>query len=193
MHHISLVNKAHDIIRNHLYPGAVAVDATVGNGYDTLFLLRHIAPSGRVFGFDVQQKALVSTRSKIGEKELTDCLTLFHSSHAFIKELIPKQHHGNISACMFNLGYLPGSDKTIITQEESTVAALTAARNILSSSGIMTVVAYPGHFGGDQETKEVKNWCDQLNTVHFNVTTIYSTEHNDSAPRLFVIMKLNTS
>jgi len=67
---------------------------------------------------------------------------------------------------------------------------LTVAARILAVEGIITLLAYPGHQGGDLETGQVKNWCEQLDTRQFEVSTIYSTEHKDSAPRLFVIRKL---
>jgi hypothetical protein len=91
---------------------------------------------------------------------------------------------------MFNLGYLPGGDKSVITLTDSTLTALTIASRILSPNGIITLLAYPGHQGGDQETDQVKNWCEQLNPDQFYVSIIYSAEHKESAPRLFVIRKM---
>jgi hypothetical protein len=190
MQRISLVNLAHNLIRDTLNPGDIAIDATVGNGYDTLFLVEQIMPSGRVYGFDIQQAALDATRVKFRNTSLSsECLTLFHGSHAAMAEKIPVQHQGRISACMFNLGYLPGSDKSIITETESTITALTIAVRILSNRGIITVLAYPGHRGGVQETEQVSRWCEQLAGDRFKVNTIYSAEDKVSAPRLFVIRK----
>lgn len=191
MKRISLVNTAHDLIRDILHPGDIAIDATVGNGHDTLFLAEQIAPSGRVYGFDIQQAAIDSTREKFRQTQLSDCLTLLHASHADMNEKIPAHHHGKIKAIMFNLGYLPGGNKSVITLTDSTLTALTVAARILTGNGIITLLAYPGHHGGDLETDQVKNWCEQLDTKQFAVSTIYSTEHKDSAPRLFVIRKLS--
>jgi hypothetical protein len=91
---------------------------------------------------------------------------------------------------MFNLGYLPGGDKSVITLTDSTLSALTTASRILADNGIITLLAYPGHEGGDQETDQVKKWCERLDTQQFKVSTVYSTERKDTAPRLFVIRKL---
>ncbi len=190
MKRISLVNVAHDLIRNILRPGDNAIDATVGNGHDTLFLAEQIAPSGHVYGFDIQQAAIDSTAEKFRQSPLSDGLTLIHASHADMGKKIPAPLHGNISAIMFNLGYLPGGDKSVITLTDSTLSALTAAARLLAVNGIITLLAYPGHQGGDLETDQVKNWCGQLDTKQFEVNTLYSTEHKDSAPRLFVIRKL---
>jgi predicted methyltransferase len=189
MQRISLVNVAHNLIRDVLHPGDIAVDATVGNGYDTLFLVEQVSPSGRVFGFDIQQTAIESTKEKFQQTHSPECLTLIHASHADMSDKIPAHYHGNIKAIMFNLGYLPGGDKSVITQTDSTVTALTIASRILSPSGIITVMAYPGHPGGDMETDQVKNWCEQLDNNQFRISIIYSSENKESAPRLFVILK----
>jgi predicted methyltransferase len=183
MQRISLVNVAHNLISEALGSGAIAIDATVGNGHDTAFLVNQVGPSGRVFGFDIQQSAIASTLMKAD----ADCLTLIQASHALMDEKIPKQHHGKISAIMFNLGYLPGGDKSIITQTASTLTALTVACRLLANGGIITVMAYPGHPGGDVETAQVNDWCVQLNPEQFVVRIFYSVGNRDSTPRLFVI------
>ncbi|MGZ8175341.1 MULTISPECIES: class I SAM-dependent methyltransferase [Methylobacter] len=190
MKRISLVNAAHDLIRDILHPGDIAIDATVGNGHDTVFLAEQVGPSGHVYGFDIQQAAIDSTLEKFRQAPSPECLTLIHASHADMAEKIPAHHHGKVRAIMFNLGYLPGGDKSVITLTDSTLTALTVAARILAVESIITLLAYPGHQGGDLETGQVKNWCEQLDTQQFEVSTIYSTEHKDSAPRLFVIRKL---
>ena len=151
MQRISLVNIAHNFIREVLRPGDIAIDATIGNGHDTVFLVEQVSPSGRVFGFDIQKAAIDSTWVKVesccrtGERARSNeplrpkCLTLIQASHADMAELIPTHYHGNISATMFNLGYLPGGDKSIITQIESTVMALNIANvtTINTTSGLL--------------------------------------------------------
>lgn len=189
MRRISLVNSAHDLIRPHLRKGGIAIDATVGNGFDTLFLLGQIQPSGRVFGFDIQQAALDSAADKAGQAGWLGCLTLMHESHVNIEKRIPAEFHGKIAACMFNLGYLPGSDKSVITETETTLTALNAAVRMLSPRGILTILAYPGHSGGAEEARQVGLWCSRLDPVQFSVTTVFSDEHKASAPRLFVVTK----
>lgn len=190
MKRISLVKEAHNLIRDNLHPGDIAIDATVGNGHDTLFLAEQVGTSGKVYGFDIQQAAIDSTRQKLRQARIPECLALIHASHADMAKKIPANCHGKISVIMFNLGYLPGGDKSVITQTDSTLTALNAASRILSPNGIITLLAYPGHQGGDRETDQVKHWCEQLNPDQFNVSTLYSTEHKESAPRLFVIRKL---
>jgi len=201
MPRISLVNVAHNFIKDVLRPGDIAIDATVGNGHDTVFLLEQVSPSGKVFGFDIQQAALDSTRAKVqshcrtGERVFRnvplrpECLTLIHASHKDMAEKVPRQYHGKINAIMFNLGYLPGGDKNIITQTESTLIAINIASHLLSSNGIITILAYPGHHGGDVETDQVKNFCSKLDKDQFEFSIVDSSEYKQSAPRLFVIQK----
>ncbi len=189
MQRISLVNTAHNLIKEVLHAGAIAIDATVGNGHDTLFLVEQVSPSGKVFGFDIQAAAVESTHQKCLQTPYPECLTLIHASHADMADRIPVHHHGTISVVMFNLGYLPGGDKAIITCTDSTITALQSASQLLSNQGIITIMAYPGHSGGDLETAQVKNWCEQLDAKQFKSRIIYSSENKASAPRLFVIQK----
>lgn len=186
---ISLVEKAHELIGARVESGAIAIDATVGNGYDTLFLLQRVAPNGKVYGFDIQQSALESARGRIGNSVLLNCLTLCHCSHARMEEIIPEPDHGLINAAMFNLGYLPGSDKTIATQTESTLAALSAASRLLSPQGIITIVAYPGHEGGAHETEQVRLWCEKLDSERFKIDLIEAKPNDCSAPKLFAVTR----
>jgi hypothetical protein len=190
MQRTSLLNTAHNFIKKVLHPGDIAIDATIGNGHDTLFLVEQVYPSGLVFGFDIQQIAIESTKEKMKQTNYPNCLALIHASHTEMYKTIPTHYHGNIKAIMFNLGYLPGGDKTIITATDSTITALNSSCHLLSSNGIITIIAYPGHSGGDLETVQVTNWCDQLDITQFEVHVIYSSTDKQSAPKLFVIHKL---
>jgi len=188
---ITLVNVAHELLAERLQPGDIAIDATVGNGYDTLFLAEQVGETGKVFGFDIQHAALQSTHEKCQQANLQDRVSLIQTSHADMAKHVPETQHGYISAIMFNLGYLPGGDKTVITQTDSTLSALAAAIQLLSPHGLITLLAYPGHQGGDQETEQVSRWCEQLDNQQFIFDTHYSNSESVSAPRLIVISKLN--
>ena len=190
MQRISLVNITHNLLKNKLLPGDIAIDATLGNGYDSLFLVEQVSPSGLVFGFDIQETAIESSRNKIQQTCHPECLMFIHGSHADMAVKIPLKYHGNISAIMFNLGYLPGGDKSVITNTNSTLIALKKARQLLAIDGIITVMAYPGHSGGDLEAKQIKDWCNQLDKIQFKVDIIFSSVDNKTAPILFVIQKL---
>lgn len=186
---MSLLKLAHQYIQNGLHSGDVAIDATIGNGHDTLFLAEQVGENGRVYGFDIQQAAIVATTEKLQHSQYLDRVTLMQASHADMAAHIPAHHHGHINACLFNLGYLPKGDKRIITQTRSTLSALNAACDILAPRGIMTILAYPGHAGGDDETARVQQWSEQLDDQHFSVDTFFSAIPSPSAPRLLVVQK----
>ncbi|MDD2761885.1 MAG: class I SAM-dependent methyltransferase [Methylomonas sp.] len=186
----SLSNAAHDIIREYLREGMAAIDATLGNGHDTAFLAQCVGLSGHVYGFDIQAQAVQATQARLQRQGLEGQTRLFQASHAEMPDLIPQVQHGRIQAVMFNLGYLPGGDKAVITRSESTLRALNAACGLLAVHGVMTVMAYPGHAGGDDETDAVERWAQVLDSAQFQHRIILSQHHRTGAPRLFVIRKL---
>ena len=187
---ISLVKLAHNLVKEHVKSGDIAVDATVGNGHDTAFLLDLVAPDGMVYGFDIQQTAIDRVRDRLQAHYSFDCLVLFQGDHAKIANYLPPECSGNIKAVMFNLGYLPGGDKTVITRTESTLSALSSATDLLSIEGIITVVAYPGHQYGDTETENVRDWCLNLDPIRFHVNLYETSPENRSAPKLYSVKKL---
>ncbi|MDX8129448.1 SAM-dependent methyltransferase [Methylomonas sp. LW13] len=186
---ISLLETAHHIVGSYLDPGDVAVDATVGNGHDTVFLAQSVGASGHVFGFDIQRQALINSFQRLLQLDLQRRVILRLASHADMLLHVPEQWRGRVRAVMFNLGYLPGADKTVITQIDSTLAALNAASGLLAPRAVITVLAYPGHAGGDLETQQLAAWSGQLDGTHFTSEVILSSHDKPSAPRLFVIRK----
>ncbi|WP_456445370.1 tRNA (mnm(5)s(2)U34)-methyltransferase [Thiolapillus sp.] len=151
-----LTQKAQCIVSEYLRPGGQAVDATAGNGHDTLFLARTLGPGGKVFAFDIQPQALAATATRLEEAGLSRRVTLVHRGHEHLENSVPPQSRQHIQAVMFNLGYLPGSDKTTITCRDNTLAALEQARRVLAPGGIISVLAYRGHAGGQEESLAVQ-------------------------------------
>ncbi|RCX20306.1 putative rRNA methylase [Fontibacillus phaseoli] len=163
---LSVLSFAHKLAGERLQPGDIAVDATAGTGTDTLFLSKACGPRGHVYAFDIQSKALSLTRTRL-EKETSGTLsavTLLQRSHAEMESALPLNIHGKLGAVMFNLGYLPadGADKAVITNTESTLKALNEAVRLLKPRGILTVVLYPGHPGGEEEAATVEAWTANL-------------------------------
>jgi predicted methyltransferase len=144
---------AHERWAKLLHPGAVAIDATVGNGHDTLALLNLVGHSGWVHGFDTQAVALESTRRLVGDHAN---VSLHHASHAEMLAHITPEHVGKVQLVVFNLGYLPHGDHTQTTQPASTRAALQASAELLAPGGWISVLAYRGHPGGEAERSAVQ-------------------------------------
>lgn len=174
---------AHRFLTEILKSGDRCIDATVGNGYDTAFLARAVGESGQVFGFDVQPEAIESTRARLETEGLADRAILFQECHSRIADLV----EGEVRAVMFNLGYLPGGDKEVITQSETTLAALQSASESLAPGGRLTVVVYPGHAGGDAEADAVESWAGSLEQEKFGVASYRFLNQANSPPFLIVV------
>jgi predicted methyltransferase len=155
-----ILAQAREWIKLVLEPGDMAVDATIGNGHDTAFLAERVGPAGRVVGFDVQASALAETARRLRQAGLEDRVELVRRGHeemaAWFAEFAPRARP---RAVMFNLGYQPGADRSVITRPETTVAALNAALQWTAPGGVITVVVYPGHEGGQAEADAVLEWA----------------------------------
>ena len=177
---------AHAAVRAVLQNGEIAIDATAGNGHDTRFLSECVGLNGRVYAFDIQDEALARTAELIGNATR---VTLCSHNHAGILDAIPADCHGRIGAIMFNLGYLPGGDKTVITRTDSTIRAIDVGLTILRPGGVLTILAYTGHPGGLEETEAVRQLLAKLPATEFQVGEYRAERDSPTSPRLFVVHK----
>ncbi|MCB1802677.1 MAG: rRNA methyltransferase [Gammaproteobacteria bacterium] len=145
-----------------LKSGELAIDATLGKGHDCLFLARHVTAVGHVWGFDIQPAALAETRRRLVEAGLMDTCTLCARGHEHMAAEVPANWRGRVGAVMFNLGYLPGGDKSMITHAGSTLAALDQAALLLRPGGLVSLLQYRGHAGAGDEVVAVDEWIDAL-------------------------------
>ncbi len=146
MQNVRLTQLAQELCRQVLQPGDTAVDATCGNGHDTAFLAAAVGSSGTVHAFDIQQAALDQTRAAVGGGTSSLPVLQFHlASHA---DMLQHVETSCARVVMFNLGYLPGSDKGTTTQVDSTLAAVQAACEVLQTGGLCSILCYTGHPGG---------------------------------------------
>lgn len=159
--HIPLTRLAHQLLAAHIEAGDSVVDATAGNGHDTLFLACQVGPAGQVHAFDIQQQALDNTRARLQQAGCPTPVYLHHASHAQMQTWIPAELHGRIAAITFNLGYLPGSDHATVTRRDTTLAALAQSLDLLRPGGLLSVLAYRGHPGGQEEALGVETWLER--------------------------------
>lgn len=157
-HHQSLTALAHQRLADVLAPGDIAIDATAGNGHDTLFLAQQIAPGGRVHAFDIQPKALEATHMRLVQAGLAKHVTLHLAGHEKMREHLPGDLTGQVAAVTFNLGYLPGGDHDLVTCPDTTLAALVQASTLLHPGRLLSVLVYRGHAGGREEAEAVADW-----------------------------------
>ncbi len=157
------VRTAHDFLLQHVAAGGCALDATAGRGHDTLFLARLLGPEGQVHACDVQAEALDTTRRRWEDESGPKAnLHLHHIGHESVRPALLAAGVPRLCAVVFNLGYLPGGDRSLTTRPESTLAALRSLLPMLGERGVLTVAAYPGHPGGMEEFEAVVEWARGL-------------------------------
>jgi 16S rRNA C1402 N4-methylase RsmH len=178
----SLVHQAHTAITEILGDGDIAIDATVGNGHDTLFLAREVGTAGKVYGFDIEEQALDTAYKRLQGEGLEGRVSLYHAGHEAMALALPESVKGKVVAVMFNLGYLPGGDKARTTGIATTLAALEQARELLAPRGAISVLAYTGHPGGREEAEAVKGWANSLAADFYEVSVTVPPSRHNNAP-----------
>lgn len=143
-------------------PGALVMDLTAGNGHDTLFLAQLAGREGQVFSFDIQNQAISNTRKLLSVYKDIAPVELFLAGHEYFDKLLPQNVKGCISAAVFNLGYLPGSNKEIVTHAPTTLQALNKLADWLRPDGGIVVHIYMGHPEGALEGEAVIAWAKGL-------------------------------
>lgn len=176
----------HTLFKEHIASGDLVIDATAGNGFDTLFLAEAVGLSGKVIAIDIQEKAISVTTKRLEEAGFLDRASLHLGSHTDICEIADG---GVPSAIIFNLGYLPGGDRALITRTEQTLPALAAAVEILRPGGCLAVICYPGHLGGDAEAIAVENFISSARNLR---TARYGLIANGS-PAPFLLLSCKES
>ncbi|WP_028593107.1 class I SAM-dependent methyltransferase [Paenibacillus assamensis] len=167
---LSVLSFAQQVVKERVQLGDRVVDATMGTGVDTLFLARLVGERGHVAAFDIQAQALELTRKRLHSGLGLDTaahVDLRLASHADLVGALPPEWHGQTAAVMFNLGFLPTAeaDKAVMTEPSTTLAALEGALALLRPGGVLSVVLYPGHDGGDREADAVQAWAAGLPQV----------------------------
>lgn len=171
-----------NLLQQVVSAGDFAVDATAGNGHDTLFLAQLTGPSGKVYAFDIQRQAIEATRLRVADYSNVE---LFQASHAEISTHM----HEPISAAVFNLGYLPKGDHSIITQSDSTVQAIQQCLELLKENGLVLIVVYSGHEGGSKERDAVLDFVCALPQASYDAIRYELINQRHSPPFLIAIEK----
>ena len=170
---------AHDFLAQVITKDDVVVDATMGNGHDTLFLAKL---AKQVYAFDIQNQALEKTSQRLQEAGLTN-VELLLQGHETVDQFVTE-----VKAAIFNLGYLPSADKSIITQPQTTLEALEKLCQMLVKGGRIAIMIYYGHEGGDIERDAVMDYVSQLPQQEYT-TTIYRTLNQINNPPFLVMIE----
>ena len=177
---------AHRRVAEVVAPGDRVIDATAGNGHDTVILAERVGATGIVVAFDVQTEALASTGRRLEAAGYLDRVKLVQASHV---EISRHAECSSVAAIMFNLGYFPGGDHEVITETAETLKALDAALVALKRGGVLTVVCYPGHDGGDEESAAVTEWSRRLDRVIFPSEIHRRMDTQKPAPFLVLVRR----
>ncbi|GLB46718.1 rRNA methyltransferase [Philodulcilactobacillus myokoensis] len=177
---------SHYLLENNINYGDTAIDATVGNGNDTLFLSKLVGKTGHVYGFDIQKLAINNTKNKLQSHKKENCVTLFQTSHDQIFKLLGQKQ---IKAAIFNLGYLPGGNKKIITHANTTIKAIQACLKLLKTNGMVILVIYYGHPGGIDEKNHIESFTSHLDQKKYNVLKYQFINQVNEPPILIAIQK----
>jgi len=155
---MKLTERAHREWESFVRSGDWVIDATAGNGWDTLFLAKKVGPCGRVLAVDMQKEALAETRRRLESEGVLERVLLVEGNHRNLNAFLPDAWAGCVRLGVFNLGYLPGGDHGKITQPESTLAALDRVWEVLRPGGGLSVLVYHTHPGGAEELRAVVGW-----------------------------------
>lgn len=176
---------AADCLRQVVRAGDHVIDATMGNGHDTLMLAQLVGETGHVTGFDVQEAAVESSRRLLTEQGMIERCTLHVLGHEHMAERV----EGSVRAVVFNLGWLPGGDKSVTTHWETTEKAVSAALSLIEKGGVVTICAYPGHAAGDEERHALMEYLSALRPQEYNVLHHRFLNAGPGAPECFIIQR----
>ena len=181
---IDLKSTEKALLLPHIREGGAVVDFTMGNGHDTLWLSRLVGESGRVYSFDIQDAALASTRALLEAEGAPKNYTLIKASHHLVKDYVKEP----VCAGMFNLGYLPGGDRSLTTMHETTLAAISAGIELLEDGGGLLIAVYPGHAEGTLEGELIHEMLAPLDRKKICVSKLRII-NSPTSPFFFLVEK----
>lgn len=185
------IDLAHMYWKQLLTPGSCVVDATCGNGYDTLALSQMVLSEKRdgcVIAIDKQQQALDAARQLLAihlpNKKLSH-IFFYQQCHSSFPNQIAKE---SVSLIVYNLGYLPGGDKHLTTLSATTIQSLEAALPLIMPGGAVSVTCYPGHDTGKLEEEAVLKFASTLDPQQWSCCH-HRWVNRRNAPSLLLIQR----
>lgn len=177
------------MFKAHIRDGDVVLDATVGNGNDTLDLARLVGSKGKVYGFDIQDMAIKNTKKLLTKNNQLENVILINDNHINIDKYIDEP----LNLAIYNLGYLPKGDKNLKTDASSTVISVSKALDLLKKNGILIITSYIGHPGGLEEKEALEQMLISLNQKEYNVLKNEFINQQNFPPLLYIVEKANIS
>ena len=169
------LDQAHLYWKNLLKPSDLVIDATCGNGKDSL-RLAELVPEGHVYALDIQEIALQKAKELIPYSNIS----YLHQSHIDLPS-------GEFKLVVYNLGYLPGGNKDLTTLTSTTLESLEKASQLIVVGGAVCITCYPGHPEGAREEAAVRGWVEGLDSKKWLIIPHFWRE---KSPSLFYLIKL---
>ena len=176
---------AHAFLAEVVTKEDVVVDATMGNGHDTLFLAKL---AKQVYAFDIQEQALNATRERLDTANAPDNYTLLLESHANMAQYAEP---GSVNCIVFNFGYLPGGNHALATRGETSVQALSQALILLKKGGMISLCIYSGGDSGFEERDQILAWLKQLDSHKYLVIKSEYFNRPNHPPIPVLVIKLS--
>jgi tRNA1(Val) A37 N6-methylase TrmN6 len=175
----------HHFIREHVKAGDICIDATAGNGNDTLLLCELVGETGKVIAFDIQEQAVNTTKERLKCVGLEERAVVLQKSHERMAEYAETD---SVSCIVFNFGYLPGGDHQLATKKESSLSAIREGLCLLKKGGIMSLCVYSGGDSGFEERDAILEELKNLDTKQYLVivSSYYNRPNNPPIPILII-------
>ena len=174
----------HHFLEEYIEENDVCIDATAGNGNDTEFLCRKVGEGGKVYAFDVQETAIAHTRERLAGAGVLERAELILDGHEKMGTYVKEE----VTAVVFNFGYLPGGDHSISTQVRTSLAAVEQGLELLKVGGVMNLCIYSGGDTGYEEKDALLAYVKDLDAKKWLViVNSYYNRRNDPPLPVFIV------
>ncbi|PKR78148.1 16S rRNA (cytosine(1402)-N(4))-methyltransferase [Halalkalibacillus sediminis] len=184
----SIIPLAHSILEESLREGDIVVDATLGNGHDSLFLSKIVRKEGAVYGFDIQEEAILQSK-KLFQQEDAQNIYTFNIGHENAADLLKQKEVESIDGVIFNLGYLPGGDHTVTTLSRTTIIAFNDLFELLKPNKYIVFVVYPGHEQGNHESDSLVSHLSKIPAKDADIAKYQMVNRSEAAPYVIAVFK----
>ena len=188
MQSFNMIKVARKLLVDKVKLANVIMDATCGNGFDTLFLAENADANSKIFAFDIQSEAIKSSKILLAENKLSDKVTWICDNHINFEQYVSNK----IDIVVLNLGYLPSGDKNCTTTATTTSILLEKLILNLNVGGVIAITAYPGHSEGQAENIKLREFLQKLSSKVFTVGIFKMLNHSDKAPVFYILEKVRS-
>jgi len=173
-------------VSKYIAKGDVVLDATMGNGFDTLSLAKYVGDTGKIYAFDIQSEAIENTKGLfIDESQHFDNVDFILDTHENLDNYINEE----INVAVFNLGFLPRSMSKITTKHKSSLIAINKALDKLIKNGLLAVTFYPGHEEGRLEKEYIYEKFIKLDSRKYHVVEMNMMNQTKEPPSIVLVTK----